>query len=128
MPAGPVGARLVMEELLRRGFDVRLADRATRKYDVLVGPGSPPKPLDVRVVHVGPWYVRSSHFAGAGANQVTVFVLLGLEKEPNCARFFVTRNSDLEASLRQPPHWQEFASIDIEAVKEYEDNWEILKT
>jgi hypothetical protein len=123
-----VGARVVMDELLRRGFNARLADGATKKYDVLIGPGSPPKPVHVRAVHVGPWYVRNSHFVGAGANQVTVFVLLGLEKEPNCARFFVTRNSDLEASLRQPPHWQEFGLIDIEAVKEYEDNWEILKT
>jgi hypothetical protein len=30
----PAGARLVMDELLRRGFDARLADRNTQKYDV----------------------------------------------------------------------------------------------
>ncbi len=128
IPAGPAGARLVMDELVKRGFDAQLADRATRKYDVLVGSGSPPKPVHVRAVHVGPWYVRNSHFVGAGANQVTVYVLLGFEKKPNRARFFVTRNSDLEANLRQPPHWQEFGLIDIEAVREYEDNWDLLKS
>ena len=117
-----------MDELLRRGFDAQLADRSTRKYDVLVGPGSPPKPIHVRAVHVGPWYVRNSHFVGAGANQVTVYVLLGFERNPDCARFFVTRNSDLEANLRQPPNWQEFGLIDIETVKQYEDNWVLLKS
>ena len=128
IPAGPAGARLVMDELLRRGFDARLADGATKKYDVLVGPGSPPKPVRVRAVHVGPWYVRNSQFVGAAANQVTVYVLFGFEKKPNCARFFVTRNCDLEANLRQPPNWQEFGLIDIEAVEKYEDNWDLLKT
>ena len=31
-----------------------------------------------------------SHFAGAAADEVTVYVLFGLENNPNCARFFVT--------------------------------------
>ena len=129
LPAGPAGARLVKDELLRRGFDAQLPDRYTKKYDVLVGRcGSPPKPVHVRTVHVGPWYVRSSHFDGAGANQVTVYVLLGLEKNPDGARFFVTKNSDVETELRQPPNWRKFGFIDIEAVEQYEDNWDILKT
>ena len=126
IPSGPTGARLVVDELLSRGFDARLADRTTKKYDVLVGLyGSPPKPVHVRTVHMGPWYVRSSHFAGAGANQVTVYVLLGFEKNPNCARFFVTKNSDMETELRQPPNWRDFGVIDVEAVEQYEDNWDL---
>jgi hypothetical protein len=128
IPAGPAGARLVWDELLRRGFDAQLADRTTKKYDVLVGPGSPPKPVHVRTVHVGPWYVRSSHFVGAAAYQVTVYVLLGLERNPNCARFFVTRNSDMETRFRQLPNWREFGFIDVEAVEQYEDNWDLLRT
>jgi len=81
IPAGRAGARLVMDELLRRGLDARLADGYTNKYDVLIEPyGSPPKPVHVRTVHASPWYVRSSHFVGASAKQVTVYVLLGLEK------------------------------------------------
>ena len=129
MPAGPVGARRVVDELLRRGFDARLPDRYTKKYDVLVGQhGSPPRPVHVRTVHVGPWYVRSSHFAGARADQVTVYVLIGLEKNPDGARFFVARNSDMEAELRQPPNWRKFGFIDVEAVEQYEDNWDLLKT
>ena len=49
--------------------------------------------------------------------EVTVYVLLGFEKDPNCARFFVTRNSDMETRFRQPPDWGKFGFIDVEAVK-----------
>lgn len=129
IPAGPAGARLVMEELLRRGFDARLADSYTKKYDLLVGLyGSPLKPVHVRTVHVGPWYVRSANFVGAVENQVTVYVLLSLGANSNCARFFVTKNSDMKTELRQPPNWREFGLIDVEAAKQYEDNWDLLKT
>ncbi len=76
---------------------------------------------------MGSWYVRNRHFVGA-ANQVTVYVLIGLEKDPNCARFFVTKNSDIKTALRQPPDWRYFGFIDIDAVEQYEDNWDILKT
>ncbi len=123
-----MGARLVMDELLKRGFDARLADRRTKKYDLLVGlSGSPPKPVHVRAVHVGPWYVRVSHFTGPVAAEVTVYVLFGLENDPNCARFFVTRNCDIETSYRQPPNWRKFGFIDVVAVEQYEDNWDLLK-
>src|SRR5271166_713353 len=118
--AGAAGARLMRDELLTRGFDARLANGFAKKCDVLVGRyGSPPIPVHVRTVHVGPWYVRTSHFVGAGANQVTVYVLIGLEKNPSCARFFVTKNSDMETELRQPPNWRNFGFIDVEAVEQY---------
>ncbi len=117
------------DELLRRGFDAQLADRYPKKYDLLVGLfGSPPTPVHVRTVHVGPWYVRSSHFVGAVANQVTIYVLLGFKKDSNCARFFVTRNCEMETELRQPPNWGDFGFIDVEAVEQYEDNWDLLKS
>jgi hypothetical protein len=126
--AGPAGAGLVREELLRRGFNARLADRTTKDYDILIDlNGSPPRPVHVRTVHVDPWYVRSSHFVGAAANQVTVYVFLGIDRKPNCARFFVTRNSDMERSFRQPQNWGEFGFIDVEVVEQYEDNWDLLK-
>ena len=51
---------------------------------------------------MGPWYVRGSHFVGAAAYQVTVYVLLGLKRNPNCARFFVTLNSDMETRFVSP--------------------------
>ena len=103
--------------------------RTTKDYDILIDlNGSPPKPVHVRTVHVGPWYVRSSQFAGAAANQVTVYVLLGIDRKPNCARFFVTRNSDMATRFRQPQNWGEFGFIDVEAVEQYEDNWYLLNT
>jgi hypothetical protein len=126
---GQVGVRLVMDELLSRGFDAQLVSCYAQKNDVLVGLyGSPPKPVHVRAVNVGPWYVRRSHFAGDAADQVTVYVLLGLGNNANSARFFVTRNSNLESGLRQPPNWRDFGFIDVEAVAPFEDNWDLLKT
>ena len=127
--AGLVGAQLVMDELLKRGFEAKLAERRTKKYDVLVGPsGSPPKPVHVRAVHVGPWYVRVSHFTGAVADEVTVYVLFGLDNNLNCARFFVTTNSEMETKFRQPKDWRKFGFLVVEAVKQFENNWDILKT
>jgi hypothetical protein len=127
-PAGVTGARLVMDELSRRGFDARMADGYANKYDVVIeSHGSPPKLVHVRTVHASPWYVRSFHFVGASAKQVTVYVLLGLGKNRTSARFFVTKNSDVEVELRQPPDWLDFGFIDVEAVERYEDNWDLLK-
>jgi hypothetical protein len=40
---------------------------------------SPPMPIRVKTAHVTPWYVRRANFVGRLANQVTVFVLIGLE-------------------------------------------------
>ncbi len=129
LPAGRAAAQLVMDELLKRGFDAKLADRRTKKYDLLVGlSGSPPKPVHVRAVHAGPWYVRVSHFTGAVAHEVTVYVLFGLENNPNCARFFVTANRDMVRRFRQPPDWRKFGFVDVEAVEQYENNWDLLKT
>lgn len=127
LPSGPLGARLVRDELLKRGFDARLADHYTKKYDILVGRhGSPPMPVHVRTVHVGSWYIRNSHFVGARANQVTVFVLIGVERNSARARFFVTRNGDMESELRQPVDRRDFGLINIGAVQQYEDNWDLL--
>jgi hypothetical protein len=61
-------------------------------------------------------------------SRLDVPLLLGLENNPNCTRFFVTRNSSMETKLRQPPDWLDFAFIDIEAVEKCEDNWDLLKT
>ena len=129
VPEGRTGPRMVMDELLKRGFDAKLADRPTKKYDLLIGlSNSLPRPVHVRTVHVGPWYVSRSQFARIVENDVTVYVLLGIEKDPKRARFFVTRNSNLETDIRQPPNWRKFGFIDLEAVEQYEDNWDLLKT
>jgi hypothetical protein len=48
-------------------------------------------------------------------------------KKQDSARFFVTKNSDMETELRQPPDWLDFGFIDLEAVERYEDNWDLLK-
>ncbi len=119
---------MVKEQLLKRGFDARLPDRYTKKYDVLAEIcGLRTTPLQVMTVHIPPWYVRSSRFVGAAADRITVYVLLGARSNSNSARFFVVRNSDLQINLRQPHNWSSFGFIDLEAVEQYEDNWDLLR-
>jgi hypothetical protein len=128
LPAGPVGARLVMSELVKRGFDAEVAASTTLKYDVIIRfDRLPPRPVQVRTVHVSPWYVRTANFAGAAARNITVYVLLG-DQNANSTRFFVVRNDDLTGVLHQPSNWNKFGLIYIESLEKYENNWDSLKT
>ena len=34
----------------------------------------------------------------------------------------------METRCRQPPDWRGFGFIDVEAVEQYEGNWDLLKT
>lgn len=124
--AETTGKHLVMAELLRRGFDAKLAGASYEKHDMLVwARGSPPKPIQIKTVHSPPWYVRRASFAKR-ADEVTVYVLLGAGTT-RCVRFFVVKNRDLAADFRQPPTWKAFGFIDAKFVEKYEDNWDILR-
>jgi hypothetical protein len=122
----PAGEDLVIGELLRRGFEAQLSDRKEHVLLVQAGHGAP-KPIQVKTVHSTPWYVRRASFARSAADQVTVYVLLGLERGIWSARFFVARNIDLAAQFRQPPTSNPIGFIDAKFVEKYEDNWEILR-
>ena len=122
----PSGERVVMDELSRRGFEAQLSDR--KEHVLLVRAGdSAPKPVQVKTVHSTPWYVRRASFDGRLADQVTVYVLLGLERGGKSARFFVARNRDLAAQFRRPPTSNPIGLIDAKSVEKYENNWEILR-
>ena len=122
----PAGEDLVMGELLRRGFEVQLSDR--REHALLVRAGdSAPKPVQVKAAHSTPWFVRRASFDGSLADQVTVYVLLALERGVKSARFFVARNRDLAAQFRRPPTSNPIGFIDAKFVEKYEDNWEVLR-
>jgi hypothetical protein len=122
----PAGEDLVMGELLRRGFEAQFSDR--KEHVLLVRAGdSTPKPVQVKTAHSSRWYVRRASFDGGLANQVTVYVLLGLERAAKSTRFFVARNRDLAARFRRPPTSNPIGLIDAKSVKQYEDNWEILR-
>jgi hypothetical protein len=124
----------VLGESLRRGFDARLGPK---EHEVLVRTGDlPPTPIQVKAAHSPPWYVRSASLLGDHADQVTVLVLLGIERNTKSARFFVTKNSDLMARFRQTSNWKDirkppnrkaYGYIDSNSVEKYEDNWGILK-
>jgi hypothetical protein len=115
-----------MAELSRRGFEVRLWDR--KEHVLLVQAGdSAPKSVQVKMVHSTPWYVRRASFVRSPADQVTVYVLLGLERGMWSARFFVVSNSDLAAQFRHPPTSNPIGFIDAQSVEKYEDNWDILR-
>jgi hypothetical protein len=78
-------------------------------------------------VHSTPWYVRRARFVGNLADQVTVYVVLGVERSAKSARFLVVKNSDLTAQFRQPSNWKAFGFIDAKTVEKYENNWDISK-
>jgi hypothetical protein len=123
----PAGEDLVMGELLRRGFEAQLSDRKEHVLLVQAGDASP-KPIQVKTVHSTPWYVRRASFVGSLADQVTVYVLLELERGTiKSTRFFVARNGDLEVQFRQPPTWKTLGFIDAKSLEKYEDNWGILR-
>jgi hypothetical protein len=134
VPAGFASKHLVFGELKKRGFDAQLGPR---EHEMLVRAGdSPPMPVRVKTVHVTPWYVQRASFVGRLANQVTVFVLIGLEGNSESARFFVVRNKDLMAYFRHTVNWQGvrkqpnkkvYGYIDSKSVEQYEDNWDILE-
>jgi len=116
----PAGDHLVVDELLRRGFDAKLA----REHVVIVQTrDSPPKTLQVKTVHATPWYVRRASFVRGPPDRVTVYVLLSM----NSTRFFVARNYDLRTQFVQPKRGKEFEFIDAKTMEEYEDNWDILR-
>ena len=121
----PTGEDLVMGGLLRRGFEVQLLDR--QEHVLLVQAADSPKSIQVKTVHFPPWYVRRASFVRSPADQVTVYVLLGLERGIWSARFFVVRNSDLAAQLCHSPTSNPIGFIDAQSVEKYEDNWEVLR-
>ena len=104
-----------------------MANVSSRKRGLLVGIGASPKLIRVRTVHSTPWYVRRASFVGSLADQVTVYVLLGVDGSAKSARFFVVKNSDLATQFRQPPNWKAFGFIDAKMVEKYEENWGILQ-
>ena len=119
--AEDTGKHLVMTELLRRGFEAELAGSSYEKHDMLVQVrGSRPKPIHIKTVHSAPWYVRWDLLAKR-ADQVTVYVLLGVDTATP-ARFFVVTNGDLATQFRQPPSWKAFGFIDVKSVEKYENN------
>jgi hypothetical protein len=103
VPVGFAGQHLVLCELKKRGFDAQLGP----VNDMLVRAGdAPPTPVRVKTTHVTRWYVRWTSFVGDLANQVTVFVLIGLDGNPNSVRFFIVRNRDLMAYFRPAANGQ----------------------
>lgn len=122
----PSGERLVMDELSKRGFEAQLSGR--KEHVLLVwADGSAPKPVQVKTVHSAPWYVRRTTFDGSLADQVTVYVLLGLSRGVKAARFFVARNRDLAARFRRSPTSNPIGFIDARSIEKYENNWDILR-
>lgn len=128
IPTGNAGEYFVMGELLRRGFDAQLADRNTKDYDILVGLPTDRvlKKLQVKTVRVAPWYVKTASYSGQLADQLTIFVLLGDEKAQKQVRYFITRNSDVAGHVHHPQNWKHNGFMPLNAIKEYENRWDIF--
>lgn len=128
VPTGNAGEYFVMGELLRRGFDAQLADRNTKEYDILVGRPTDKvlRKVQVKSVRSQPWYVKTTSYAGAFGDQLTIFVLLGDETARKPVRYFITRNHEVADHVHCPPNWKKNAFMPLNAIKQYEDRWDIL--
>jgi len=128
IPTGNAGEYFVMGELLRRGFDAQLADRNTKDYDILVGLPMDKvlKKLQVKTVRSAPWYVKRTSYSDELADQLTLFVLLGDEKAQKQVRYFITRNNEVARHVHHPQNWNNNGFMPLNAIKEYEDRWDIL--
>lgn len=128
VPTGNAGEYFVMGELLRRGFDAQLADRNTKGYDLLVGSSEEPtlRKVQVKTVHQQPWYVKLASFKKEGLDQVTVYVLLGVEKSEKPVRFFITKNREVARFVHKPPSFTVYGFMSMKAVEKYEGRWDAL--
>ncbi|NQU44260.1 hypothetical protein HQ520_13300 [bacterium] len=128
IPTGNAGEYFVMGEMLRRGFDAQLADRNTKDYDILVGLPADRvlKNLQVKTVRSAPWYVKAAIYSDELADQLTIFVLLGDETAQKPVRYFITRNSEVAGHVHHPQTWKKNGFMPLNAVREYENRWEIF--
>jgi hypothetical protein len=113
VPTGNAGEYFVMGELLRRGFDAQLADRNTKK-------------VQVKSVRSQPWYVKTTSYTVAFGDQLTIFVLLGDETARKPVRYFITRNHEVADHVHCPPNWKKNAFMPLNAIKQYENQWDII--
>lgn len=129
IPTGNAGEYFVMGELLRQGFDAQLADRNTKGYDLLVGHSedSSLRKVQVKSVRDPPWYVNLTHFEGSLLDQVTIYVLVGKQNNNKPVRFFVARNRDLAQLVHQPSGWKNHGFMNLKAVEQHENRWDVLK-
>ena len=82
--------------------------------------------LQVKTVRSAPWYVKATSYSGELADQLTIFVLLGKESAEKQVRYFITRNSQVADRIHHPPNWKNNGFMFLNAVKEYEDRWDIF--
>lgn len=128
IPTGNAGEYFVMGELLRRGHDAHLADRNTKDYDILVRRPTEElfRPIQVKTVRSGPWYVKMSQFADGGLARVTVYVLLGSESCAHAVRYFIAKNSDVAAHADPPKQWKDYGFMSLKALEPFENKWDAL--
>ena len=121
-----VGDHLALGELWSRGFAAQLVGAREHRLLVQAGDGQV-ETIRVTTAHGTPWYLRRSTFVRSRTDQVTIYVLLGLDRGTQSVRFFVARKSDLAAIVLDSPTKPEFVSVDARSLKKYENNWDALK-
>ena len=128
IPTGNAGEYFVMGELPKRGYDAQLADRNTKKYDVLVGREQDKElcKVQIKTVRAQLWYVRASDLNVDAIVQTTIYVLLGATDSKKPVRYFIAKNLDLAEHVHQPAGWRSCAFMSLRAVVRFEDNWPAL--
>lgn len=118
------GDYLLMGELLRRGFEVQLADKSVKDYRLLAGAaGSSQIRVQLRTVRMQPWPLTRANLE-APPDQITVYVLLGPADNPRPARFFITRNRDVTDQVEFPDGWSDIGSLTMSSLEPFENQWD----
>lgn len=118
------GEYLLMGELLRRGFEVQLADKSAKDHRLLAGAGgSSLLRVQVRTVRMQPWPLSRASLE-APSDQITVYVLLGPADSARPARFFITRNRDIVDQVEFPDGWSDIGSLMLNSLEPFENQWE----
>jgi hypothetical protein len=118
------GEYLLMGELLRRGFEVQLAEKSVKDHRLLAGAaGSALMRVHVRTVRMHPWQMTRASLE-ASPDQITVYVLLGPADNARPARFFIARNREVADKVEFPDGWSEIGSMMLNALEPFENQWD----
>ena len=118
------GEYLLMGELLRRGFEVQLADKGAKDHRLLAGAaGSSLMRVQVRTVRMQPWPLTRASLE-APPDQITVYVLLGPADNARPARFFIIRNRDIADQVQFPDGWSDIGSMMLSSLEPFENQWD----
>jgi hypothetical protein len=60
-------------------------------------------------------------------NEITIYVLLGVEESEKPARFFMARNREVAEHVHYPDGWAKSGFLRYRAIEQFENRWTLLR-